>query len=95
MKMKIRILNVCLLLVALLAFCGASQAQSVRAFPYAKPVPNDPTTGTTQFTLTKINSSGNAVIMASTDTNGYTGVCVSNAERLEPHGLPSTVSRRS
>jgi hypothetical protein len=55
-----------------------SRAQSPSAFPYAKPIPNDPTTGTTQFTLTKINSSGNAVIMATTDTNGYSGVCVSN-----------------
>lgn len=54
---------------------GAS-AQS--PFPYAKPFQNDPTTGTTQFTLTKINSSGNAIIMATSDTNGYAGVCVAN-----------------
>jgi hypothetical protein len=80
--MKSRILQVCLLLSALLSFCGASHAQSASAFPYAKPVPNDTTTGTTQFTLTKINSSGNAVIMTSTNTNGYSGVCVSSCGKV-------------
>jgi hypothetical protein len=55
-----------------------AMAQVPSGFPYAYPVPNDPTTGTTQFTLTKVNSSGNAVIMANTDLNGYAGVCVSN-----------------
>jgi len=76
--MKLRILHVCLLFVALLGFSLAAVAQSPSAFPYAKPVPNDTATGTTQFTLTKINSSGNAVIMSSTDVNGFSGVCVSN-----------------
>jgi hypothetical protein len=76
--MNRRILNLCLSLVALLAFCGTSHAQSPSAFPYAKAAPNDTSVGTTQFTLTKLNSSGNAVIMASTDTVGYSGVCISN-----------------
>src|SRR5580693_3601577 len=65
---------VCVLLFLALG----SRAQSPSAFPYAKSVQNDTATGTTQFTLTKINSSGNAVIMAPGDTNGYAGVCVSN-----------------
>jgi hypothetical protein len=76
--MKLRILYVCLLVVALLGLPFAAGAQSPSAFPYAKPVPNDTATGTTQFTLTKINSSGNAVIMSSADVNGFSGVCVSN-----------------
>lgn len=72
-----RILHVCLFLAFLLAAIPA-HAQVPSAFPYVKPVQNDSSVGTTQFTLTKINSSGNAVIMATTDTNGYAGVCVSN-----------------
>src|SRR5579864_1781454 len=61
-----------------LGIAAASRAQAPSAFPYAYPVPNDSVTGTTQFTLTKINASGNAIIMATTDVNGYAGVCVSN-----------------
>jgi hypothetical protein len=76
--MKSRILQVCLLIVALTGFSFASHAQSPSAFPYAKAAPNDTSVGTTQFTLTKLNSSGNAVIMATTDTVGYSGVCISN-----------------
>jgi hypothetical protein len=57
---------------------GDMMAGDPSAFPYAFPVPNDSATGTTQFTLTKINSSGNAVIMATTDTSGYAGICVAN-----------------
>lgn len=72
-----RILHVCLFLAFLLAAIPA-HAQVPSAFPYVKPVQNDSSVGTTQFTLTKINSSGNAVIMATTDTNGYSGVCISN-----------------
>jgi|ERR1700722_4754850 len=68
-----------LVLVCVFLFLAlGSRAQSPSAFPYAKPVPNDTATGTTQFTLTKINSSGNAVIMSSSDVNGFSGVCVSN-----------------
>src|SRR5580700_342283 len=68
-----------LALVCVVLFLAlGSRAQSPSAFPYAKPVPNDTATGTTQFTLTKINSSGNAVIMSSADVNGFSGVCVSN-----------------
>jgi hypothetical protein len=78
MFMKHRILHVCFVIAMLLGVSLGTHAQAPSAFPYAFPVPNDPTTGTTQFTLTKINSSGNAVIMATTDTNGYAGVCVSN-----------------
>lgn len=37
---------------------------------------NAGTTGTTLYTLTKINSSGNAVIAATADSNGVRGVCV-------------------
>jgi hypothetical protein len=66
------------LVCAFLFLALGSRAQSPSAFPYAKPVPNDTSTGTTQFTLTKINSSGNAVIMSSSDVNGFSGVCVSN-----------------
>jgi hypothetical protein len=58
-------------------------AAGLRAQSYnVKFIPNDSATGTTQFTLTKINSSGNAVIMATTDTNGYTGVCVANCGKV-------------
>lgn len=64
--------------LALTLFAIASHAQAPSAFPYVKYIPNDPSTGTTQFTLTKINSSGNAVIMATTDANGYAGICVAN-----------------
>src|SRR5580700_5660626 len=77
--MKLRFLHVCFLVVALLGFSFAAGAQGPSAFPYSKPVPNDTSTGTTQFTLTKINSSGNAVIMATTDVNGYSGIAASNA----------------
>jgi hypothetical protein len=41
--------------------------------------PNDSATGTTLYKLAKLNSSGNAVIMATTDTTGYAGVVVANA----------------
>src|SRR5579871_2702371 len=66
----------------LLLVASVAAAQSPSSFPYAYPVPNDPTTGTTQFTLTKVNSSGNAVIMATTDTSGYAGVCVDNCGKV-------------
>lgn len=56
----------------------AAAAQTPSGYPYANQVPNDPTTGTTQFKLTKINASGNAVVMATTDTNGYAGICIAN-----------------
>lgn len=62
----------------ILTSLSVAHAQAPSSFPYVKLVPNDTVTGTTQFTLTKINASGNAVVMAPTDTNGYTGVCVSN-----------------
>jgi hypothetical protein len=62
------------LIILLVALSAHGQAPS--AFPYAKLIPNDTAVGTTQFTLTKINSSGNAVIMATADTNGYAGICV-------------------
>jgi hypothetical protein len=71
--MKLRLLAIFLALGVL------AYAQVPSAFPYSKPVPNDTSTGTTQFTLTKINSSGNAVIMATTDVNGYSGIAASNA----------------
>ena len=45
----------------------------------ASPYQNDSSTGTTLNTLTKINGSGNAVIMQTTDTTGYKGVAVSGA----------------
>lgn len=64
--------------VLALVFALMSIGHGQSTYPYVKLVPNDTVTGTTQFTLTKINSSGNAVIMATTDVNGYTGVCVSN-----------------
>lgn len=40
---------------------------------------NDGSTGTTQYTLTKLNSSGNAVIMTTSDTTGYAGVAILGA----------------
>jgi hypothetical protein len=67
-----------LVLAYLCAFASASRAQSPSAYPYAKPYPNDPSTGTTQFTLTKLNTSGNAVIMSTSDLDGFIGVCVVN-----------------
>jgi hypothetical protein len=76
--MNRRILHACLMLFAFLGLSLTSHAQSPSAFPYAKAVPNDTAVGTTEFTLTKINSSGNAVVMATTDTVGYSGVCISN-----------------
>lgn len=45
----------------------------------SSPYQNDSSTGTTLNTLTKINSSGAAVIMATSDTSGYKGVAVSGA----------------
>jgi trimeric autotransporter adhesin len=42
-------------------------------------LPNDGGTGTTVNKLAKINSSGNVVIVATTDTSGVTGVVVSGA----------------
>src|ERR1700733_6085717 len=67
-----------LIMLAALAFGVSAFAQSYNV----KFIPNDSATGTTQFTLTKINSSGNAVIMATTDTNGYSGVCVANCGKV-------------
>jgi hypothetical protein len=69
-----------LALLMLLAPCVMAQAPS--AFPYAFPVPNDSVTGTTQFTLTKINASGNAIIMTTSDTSGFKGVCVANCGKV-------------
>lgn len=68
-------------LILSLCFLGVLQgfAQTPSSFPYSKPLNNDPSTGTTQFTLTSINSSGNAVIMPHTVTAGYSGIAVSNA----------------
>ena len=37
---------------------------------------NAGTTGTTLYTLTKINGSGQAVIASTSDSNGIRGVCV-------------------
>ncbi|MGH9759050.1 MAG: hypothetical protein ACRD4M_15040 [Candidatus Acidiferrales bacterium] len=79
--MKLRLFSsVAVYLFLFLAFLAVipAHAQLPSAFPYAKPVPTDSSVGTTQFTLTKINSSGNAVIMSTSDANGYAGVCVSN-----------------
>src|SRR6185312_14798400 len=67
------------LLIPLILLLSVSLwAQVPSTFPYSKPFPNDSVTGTTQFSLTKINASGNAIIMATTDVNGYAGVCVAN-----------------
>src|ERR1700744_1981063 len=75
--------------VAVLSLMGVmgTRAQAPSTFPYIKLIPNDPATGTTQFTLTKINASGNAVIMATTDTNGYAGVCISNCGKVGSAGI--------
>jgi hypothetical protein len=64
------------LAICLLSLCSFAQAPS--SYPYVKAVPNDTVTGTTQFLLAKINASGNAIVMATTDVNGYSGVCISN-----------------
>jgi hypothetical protein len=40
---------------------------------------NDTTTGTTAFTLTKLTSAGNAIIMSAGDTSGYAGITVMGA----------------
>lgn len=65
-------------ILGVLMLLAALTASGQNAYPYVKLFPNDPSVGTTQFTLTKINASGNAVIMATTDTNGYAGICVQN-----------------
>lgn len=66
-------------ILALASFALPSLAQGPpSSFPYAYPVQNDPTTGTVQFSAVKINSSGNAIVLATTDTNGYAGICVAN-----------------
>jgi len=67
-----------MILVACLASAAHGQGQTLcptNTWPY----PNDPVTGTTQYTLTKINSSGNAVIMATTDTAGFAGIAIYGA----------------
>lgn len=72
--------TVVFLLCALLALSGFSHGQAGTLCPVGtNPFPNDSVTGTTAFTLTKLNSSGNAVIMATTDTTGYQGVAVFGA----------------
>lgn len=75
----------CALALASLAMIlpASLRAQSNTLCPTGTwPYPNDPTTGTTQFTLTKINSSGKAVIMATTDTNGFAGIAIQNAGQI-------------
>lgn len=67
-----------MLALVLLAVGVLGLGQSLGTYPYVKAIPNDTSTGTTQFTLTKLTSSGNAVIMATTDTTGYEGICVVN-----------------
>lgn len=81
--MKInRVFAVLTLLVLAACVCvlwpGQLRAQSPSAFPYAKLVPNDSSTGTVQFTLTCLTSAGNAVECTGGATNGYTGICVAN-----------------
>ena len=77
--MKNRLLLALLALLALFVPAPLlAQAPAPSAFPYAKPVLNDTGTGTQPFTLTKINANGNAVVMATSDVNGFSGVCVSN-----------------
>lgn len=73
-----RILKWMLIYAGLMTVAIPASAQAPSAYPYAFQVPNDTSTGTTQFATVKINSSGNAVVMANSDTNGYAGVCVSN-----------------
>src|SRR6266704_1378633 len=58
------------------ALKGAAYAD-IPTFPYVKAFNTDITTGTTQFLTVKV-SSGNAVVMSTTDVNGYSGVCVAN-----------------
>lgn len=53
-------------------------AQSPSAFPYTYPMQNDPTTGTVQFTLTCMTSSGQAIECSGGASNGYRGICVAN-----------------
>ena len=45
-------------------------------------LPNDTATGTTQYSLVKKTAAGAAVVMATTDTKGYVGVCMSNCGKL-------------
>lgn len=74
-KIKLCILLSCLVYWLVIP-CGA-HGQTLCP-PGTFSVPNDSVTGTTAFTLTKINASGNAVIMATTDTTGYAGVAILN-----------------
>lgn len=65
------------LLIAALLLAVSASAQLCP--PNTVAVNNDPSVGTTIFKLAKINASGNAVIMATTDTTGYAGLVVANA----------------
>ena len=56
----------------------APNAQAPSAYPYAFTIPNDTTTGTTQFATAKMTAAGAAIVMTTSDTSGYLGVCVSN-----------------
>jgi hypothetical protein len=71
------------LAVLLFAVAGLAFAQVPSSYPYSKPLSNCTTTGTTQFKLVKLSPGGTpagcALIMATTDTTGYTGIAVSNA----------------
>lgn len=68
------------LLCTLLALSVFTFGQAGTLCPVGtNPFPNDPTTGTTAFSLAKLNSSGNAVIMATTDTTGYQGIAIFGA----------------
>lgn len=65
------------LLIAALLLAASASAQLCP--PNTVAVNNDSAVGTTIFKLAKINASGNAVVMATTDTTGYAGLVVANA----------------
>lgn len=63
-------------LISIFFLCaGLLLAQTQTGTVYTVPYPNDPTTGTEQWTLTKLTSAQNAVKMSTSDTAGYIGVC--------------------
>jgi hypothetical protein len=71
--------RILLVLVSFVCFAGATAAQNgpnLTPNPYVYTVQADSTTGVTQFTLSKMNSSGNFVTLATTDACGVKGIAL-------------------
>jgi len=69
-----------LLTLALASALFLSTRGMAQACPFnTAPVPNDTSTGTTLNKAAKLTSTGQAVVMQTTDTTGYAGLVVANA----------------